>query len=110
MADNNICNNQQNNNQQNNNQQNNNQQNKTGCNNNQQNNNQQNKTSGLAPHELLELHELINTEIVGAKKAQASLSMVQDEELKGFIQDSLNSKKSSLEQMQQFLSTQVNLQ
>ncbi|MCT8977784.1 hypothetical protein N4T77_14380 [Clostridium sp. CX1] len=97
MADNNSCNN---NNQQNNNEQ----------NNNQKNNNQQNKSNGLAPHEMLELHELMNAGIIGAKKTQASLSMVQDEELKSFMQDSLNSKKSSLEQMQQFISNQANLQ
>lgn len=85
-------------------------QNNNNGNNNCNNNNQQNNVNGLAPHEILELHELINIGLVGAKKTQASLSMVQDEELKSFMKDSLNSKKSSLQQMQQFISNQANLQ
>lgn len=109
MPDNNQQNNHQNN--PNNNQQNNQQNNQ---NNNQQNNNnnnnQQNNVNGLAPHEMLELHELINIGVVGAKKTKASMEMVQDAELKTFMKDSLNGKKLSLEQMQTFISNQPNLQ
>jgi similar to spore coat protein len=99
MADSNGCNN--NNQQQNNNNQ---QQNSQ-----QQNNQQQNNVNSLTPHEIIELHELINSGIVGAKKTKASMEMVQDQELKTFMQESLNAKKTSLEQMQTFINNQPSL-
>ncbi|MBC2581634.1 hypothetical protein [Clostridium sp. DJ247] len=64
----------------------------------------------VAPHELLELHELMNASIVAAKKTKVSMSMVQDQELKSFMQESFNLKKSSLKQMQDFLTSQINIQ
>lgn len=64
---------------------------------------------GLAPHEMLELHELMNSEIVSLKKTEASMSMVNDNELKNYIQQCLNSKKSALQQMQNFISNQCSL-
>ena len=60
-------------------------------------------TTNLATHELLELRELMSTEIIGIKKTQASMSMVKDEELKSFMEKCLNSKKGNLESMQQFI-------
>lgn len=62
----------------------------------------ENKTQ-LAPHETLELHELLSSSVLGVKKANATLNMVNDEELKNFLQTSLNSKKSSIQELQGFL-------
>lgn len=65
-----------------------------------QNNNQ------LAPHEMLEVRELLDADIVAAKKIQASMAMVKDQELKSFMQDCLNSKKTKIQEIQQFISSQ----
>lgn len=70
-------------------------------------NNNKNSNSGLTNHELLELHELFSSEIIGAKKIQANMSMVQNEELKNFVQESLNSKKNMIQQMQNFINQNV---
>lgn len=61
---------------------------------------------GLAPHETLEIHELLRSEITGYKKLQASIAMVQDDELSQFMKDVLNSKRDKIEQMQQFITAQ----
>lgn len=65
--------------------------------------------ASLAPHEILELHELINGEIVSLKRTQASMSMVNDNELKNYMQQCLNSKKTAIQQIQNFINTQYNL-
>jgi hypothetical protein len=65
--------------------------------------------ASLTAHEMMELHELMSMEIMGTKRTKASLNMVQDEQLKKFMQDSLNSKNGALEQIQSFLSTQANI-
>lgn len=64
---------------------------------------------GLAPHEMLELHELMNSEIVSLKRTESSMSMVNDNELKNYMQQCLNSKKLALQQMQNFINNQCNL-
>lgn len=58
----------------------------------------------LAPHEAIEVRELISQEMLGIKKINASMDMVQDNELKSFMQDSLNAKKASLQNIQSALS------
>lgn len=55
-----------------------------------------------APHELLELHELIRTEIIGVKKLETSLPLVEDQELRTFMEQSLTMKKNTLHQCEQF--------
>lgn len=57
----------------------------------------------LAPHEMLELHELISTEALMAKKVNMTLPMVKDQELKAFMIDSLEGKKISLTELTSFL-------
>lgn len=59
-------------------------------------------TTQLAPHETLELHELIRSEITCVNKMQASVGLVQDAELKNFMKRSLETKKTTLNQYQQF--------
>jgi hypothetical protein len=119
MANDNQNNNNQNNNNgnnnnvnnQNNNNPSNSNQNNNACNNNQSNNNQnnnnQNSNPGLTNHELLELHELFSSEIIGVKKDQTNISMVQNEELKSFVQESLNTRKNTIQQMQNFINQHV---
>ena len=47
----------------------------------------------LAPHEAIEVHELISQEILGTKKVSASIDMVIDVELKSYMKAILSSKK-----------------
>jgi hypothetical protein len=98
-------NNNQNNNQSN--EQNNNAQNNSACNNNDNSSNNKNSNSGLTNHELLELHELFTNEIIGVKKDQINISMVQNEELKNFVQESLNTRKNTIQQMQNYINQNV---
>lgn len=55
----------------------------------------------LAPHEALELHELIRSEVICSKKIQATKTMVQDKDLKAFMQDSLHAKTMALNELEQ---------
>jgi len=59
----------------------------------------------LAPHEASELHAIISSGVLGYKKFQASMPMVQDAELKNFIQESISGKKLELDEMQNFVNT-----
>ncbi|MEA5093684.1 MAG: hypothetical protein VB128_01900 [Sedimentibacter saalensis] len=65
--------------------------------------NLQNNT--LAPHETLEVHELLRSELTCLKKLQANMSIVQDNELKQFMNEAMNSKQRSIEQLQQFIAS-----
>jgi similar to spore coat protein len=56
----------------------------------------------LTPHEALELHEIIRSEVTVTIKLQASLAMVMDPELKSFMEKVLQSKKELLTQYQGF--------
>jgi len=64
----------------------------------------------LAPHETLDLHELLDSGVTGAKIMQASLAMVKDPDLKSFMEDSLNAKKSRIQDMQRLISNQGMIQ
>lgn len=59
----------------------------------------------LAPHEALGVRELISQGIIGIKEINASINMVKDAELKTFMQDSVNSKKTALQNIQSALGT-----
>lgn len=60
---------------------------------------------GLTPHEALEVRELINQEVLGVKKVSASIDMVNDKDLKSYMQDTLSSKKTALKNIQSILQT-----
>lgn len=64
----------------------------------------------LTPNEILEIHELLNSNILGVKKFNASLSTVQDQNLKSLLQDSLNNKKTKIQEIQDFINSQVGVQ
>lgn len=57
----------------------------------------------LAPHEAIEIREFISQEMLGIKKVSTSLNMVNDKELKSFMQDSIASKKTALQNIQSAL-------
>ncbi|KOA19681.1 hypothetical protein CLHOM_17700 [Clostridium homopropionicum DSM 5847] len=57
----------------------------------------------LASHEAIEIREFISQEMLGIKKVSASLNMVNDQELKNFMQDSIASKKTTLQNIQSTL-------
>ncbi|WP_243156193.1 hypothetical protein [Clostridium sp. C2-6-12] len=60
---------------------------------------------GLTPHETLEVRELISQEMLGIKKVSASINMVNDQDLKNYMQDTLSSKKATLKNIQSALKT-----
>lgn len=59
----------------------------------------------LAVHELLEINEFISEEIIGIKKISMTMDMPQDKDLKDFIKEYLDSKKTILENLQSDLSS-----
>ena len=61
----------------------------------------------IAPNEILELHELLNANIIGVKKLKSSVSMVQDESLKRIMQNSLEGKKTKIQELQNFINSQL---
>lgn len=66
--------------------------------------------NGLAPHEMIELRELMDTNVIGAKKMQASIPMVEDDELKSFIEKCLDGKKENINSMQTFIENNLNME
>jgi hypothetical protein len=61
------------------------------------------QNSTLAPHETLELRQLLSSDVLGAKKLQASITMVQDNELKSYMERCLSSKKNNINSIQSFV-------
>lgn len=68
-----------------------------------------NNNNNLAPHEILELRELMDTDIIGAKKMQASMPMVDDDELRSFMEKCLDSKKENINSIQNFIENNLNI-
>ncbi len=54
----------------------------------------------LAPHEALELHEIIRSELTVVTKLQASLGLVKDPDIKTFMQTTLQTKQDVIRQYQ----------
>ena len=68
------------------------------------------KENALAPHEALELHEMLRSEITGYRKLQATMIMVEDNELKDFMKESMSYKRENIEQLRNFLIAQGKMQ
>jgi hypothetical protein len=66
--------------------------------------------NNLAPHEILELRELMDSSLICAKKIQASMLMVKDKELKAFMGRCLNTKKDTITSIQAFAKVNLNMQ
>lgn len=57
----------------------------------------------LAPHEALDLQEVLRIEGLGATKIQAMMPMVADAELKGLMQQSLQKKLARVTRLREFI-------
>lgn len=57
----------------------------------------------LAPHELMELHEILTFKTLCATKASAMIPMVQDPEIKTLLQSDITTSKQSIQQLEEFL-------
>ena len=57
----------------------------------------------LTPHELLEVHELLASEMSSVRRLQDQMDMVQEQELKTFLQTSLTTKERRISQLQLLL-------
>lgn len=66
--------------------------------------------NNIAPHEILELHELLSASLVEIKMLSNSMSMIQDESLKAYIKDSINNKKSRIQELQNFINNSIGSQ
>lgn len=65
----------------------------------------QQQQQALAPHETLELHELLQSQMAGVKKLESSLSMIQDQDLTALVQADVQTKKQQLRDIQQFVNS-----
>lgn len=66
--------------------------------------------AALNAHEMLELHEIIRSEVTCAKKIQANLAMISDPDLKAYMQDCLDRKKATINKYHDFYDQSVQQQ
>jgi similar to spore coat protein len=55
----------------------------------------------LAPHETLELHEILRIKQTELKKLKTSMTMVQNQKLLSFMQDCIASSKAFISELQE---------
>ncbi|HML34620.1 MULTISPECIES: hypothetical protein [Sporomusa] len=63
-------------------------------------------TTGLTPHDALELSEVMNGAMTIMKMMQMNMNQVQDPDLKTFMQQTLEARRIRMQAMQQFISNQ----
>ncbi|MBC8062665.1 MAG: hypothetical protein H7Y18_18690 [Clostridiaceae bacterium] len=61
--------------------------------------------TNLAPHETLELHELLCSDSSEVKKLTAIVSNLRDEDLKNFIENYLDFKKDNIQAVGKLIDT-----
>ena len=61
--------------------------------------------TNLAPHETLELHELICTDSAQIKKLSANIPNIKDQDLKNYLQNYLKFKKDNIEATEKLIDT-----
>ena len=61
--------------------------------------------ANLAPHETLELHELLSIDSAEIKKLTSTISNLRDQDLKTYIQNYLSFKKDNFEAIQKLIDT-----
>lgn len=59
----------------------------------------------LAPHETLELHELLSTDSAEIKKLSSTLTNIRDQDLKTYFQNYINFKKDNIEAIEKLVDT-----
>lgn len=57
----------------------------------------------LAPHETMELHELLNLKTTSAAKAKAMDGLLTDRDLKALVQEDLQHSLYAIERLEEFL-------
>lgn len=67
-----------------------------------------NQASGFVPHEVLEMHELIVGEVNAAHKMQAMLGVVHDQDLRQYMEQSLNMKQQRISMLQNLMNKAKN--
>ena len=60
-------------------------------------------THYLAPHETYELHELLTFKNVCLTKSATMSGLIQDQELRGILDRDVNTTKSQIQRLQQFI-------
>lgn len=60
---------------------------------------------GIAPHELFELHEILAAEVTAARKMQANMAVVKDQDLKMFMQDAIAARQRRTNKIQHFMNS-----
>lgn len=66
--------------------------------------------SKLTPHEMIELREIIDSNMIGAKKIQASMAVVDDDELVDFMERCLSNKKENISTIENFIENNFSVQ
>ena len=56
----------------------------------------------LAPHETLELHEILRFKQIEVKKIETNMAMVKGEKLSSYMKDCLESSRSFIEELRGF--------
>lgn len=69
-----------------------------------------NNQCNLAPHEIIELRELIDNSLIGAKKVKSTLAMVEDDGLKSLMEQCLHNKKENINSIQTFIENNMNIE
>lgn len=62
------------------------------------------KTTGMAPHELLELHEILASEAAAAQKMKASMAVIKDNELRTFVEDAAAARQRRVSEIERIIS------
>ena len=66
--------------------------------------------TSLNPHEAIEVKELVIQEMLGIKQLSSNMQIVQDAELKSFMQEALTTKQNSLKELHTILEAQLQSQ
>ena len=61
--------------------------------------------ANLAPHETLELHELLSTDSAEIKKLSSTVNIIKDKDLKAYFQNYINFKKANIEALTKLVDT-----
>lgn len=64
--------------------------------------------NNLAPHEILNIQELLNSNILETKMITNNISTIKDENLKQLMQEHLTSKMNKLKEIEDFINANIN--
>lgn len=61
------------------------------------------KTKGMAPHELLELHEILASEAAAAQKLEVCLAATTDMDLRNFMHDAIAARQRRVSKIERMI-------